>query len=137
MNQKILNAVNRAFRLPQGYNEENKLAWRTAGRAFFKHVVADLGLPANVLSYNPAGIALSGDFSICAPGQGLYLCINADKGLGEHSYYRGCDPKDKYGTSMKYHNCWFTLPQDAEDYASFLDTLRAQMRRSLAMREGT
>jgi hypothetical protein len=80
--QKI-KAFAKAFELPQGYNAANKEAWHTAGKAFMAMFAKDLGGKA---SYNAAGIACSGDWSVRTDT--LHLCINADKHCGSGGYFR-------------------------------------------------
>lgn len=139
MKQSILTAFAKAYNLRQGYDEENKAAWHKAGKAFFAEVIKDLGLPAkwqssyrtgkpesrDTLSYNAAGIACSGDFSVTCPDFGLYISCNADKiGL---PYYRGSTQRDPYGGGMAFcfHNRSWKPPQDLAQYAALLDGFKA------------
>ncbi len=112
-NQKI-QAFAKAYKLDCAYNEDNKRSWAQAGKDFFSMLAKDLGGKA---SYNPAGIACSGDWAVRTPS--LYVCINADKLCGSAGYYRRED-----GREMGRNHSWYP-PTNVREY----DTLVAHLQR--------
>lgn len=84
--QKI-KAFAKAFELDCGYNESNKRTWALAGKAFMAMLAKDLGGKA---SYNPAGIAVSGDWSVRTDT--LYLSVDSLRGYFRREVGRAMGP---------------------------------------------
>jgi hypothetical protein len=97
------------------YNEEYKSEFKKIGRKFCNLLVKELELDEHKISYNPAGIACSGDFSMFGRRQDrtFYLHFNAD-GIccGAQGFFRTAkDFKDYTGG----YNVWFTFTDSIEN----------------------
>lgn len=73
------------------YNEELKKKFKSLGRSALKEVLNSIGpVVESEISYNPGGIAVSGDFHLkvmFAPNQGVDVFFNLD-GFGNYITYR-------------------------------------------------
>lgn len=100
-----------------GYDAEAKARWAAAGRRFFNMLRKELG---GKVSYNPAGIACSGDFSLRTDN--LYVCINTDMSWG---YYRAevPIPGRKGNQKMGTNNPW-RPPEDKEAFHALVERMR-------------
>lgn len=110
--QKI-KAFAKAFMLDCSYNEENKREWALAGKAFMVMLAKDLGGKA---SYNQAGIAVSGDWSVRTDT--LYVAINADK----FGSARGCFRRETNHIMGPHH--WWKPPTTVAEYDRLVSNLQ-------------
>lgn len=97
-----------------GYDDQAKARWAAVGCRFFARLQKELG---GTVSYNPAGIACSGDFTLRSGT--LFVCINADWGSRSQGYYRR-----EVGSRYGVNNTW-DAPRDEEEFQRLVRSMRA------------
>lgn len=100
------------------YDEVSKGRWQRAGARVARRFAKDLGGKA---SWNPGGIAVEGDHSVCAPGCWLELC--GSRYPWGSLLFRKATPEDKYGACSI--NQWAPLPSNEDEYQALLAKVRA------------
>jgi hypothetical protein len=91
-----------------GYHEERKKEFTRLGKKILKEIASLLRLEKGTydLSYNPGGIAVSGDITLHTD----QLYVNFSQSGVPHAFmYRGCDGRKDYG-SRNHSNRW--MPWD-------------------------
>jgi hypothetical protein len=106
-----------------GYNSDKKEIYRKLGQEILKAIVLKLGLKEGEyrLSWNPGGIAISGDHVLHTEKFYLALEDNCDIGWG---YYRKCNGSKDYSGERNISFPWSTFPENFNNIVEQLQKLQ-------------
>lgn len=78
---KKIKRLQKAMELESSYNEINKKEFKAASTGFLKELANNLDFVESKVSFNPGGVAVSGDACLMGmydDNQGLYISFNSD-----------------------------------------------------------
>ncbi|MGV2887617.1 hypothetical protein [Paenibacillus taichungensis] len=104
------------------YNEMGKNEFKRTSTAALRQIAKDIGLNVSKVSFNPGGIAVSGDASLYGmweENKGIYVTISQGFGGNRIMYRTIKHMKDYTGGT----NQWANVEESCADYEAFLDRL--------------
>ena len=103
-----------------GYNSELKAEYQRLGKKILKKIVDCLGLKRGEyrLSWNPGGIAVSGDHTLHTDK--FYLALSDNCNMGSF-YYRTCSSMRDYCGNQNIHISRDTFP---DKFSNLIESLR-------------
>ena len=107
MDKKIERLV-KAMKADSSYNEVNKKEFKLAATGFLKELAKNLNFTEVKVSFNPGGVAVSGDATLMGmynENEGVYISFNSD-GLDGAIMFRPIKSMKDYRGG---NNVWFNL----------------------------
>lgn len=122
-NKSIVRMVKIMTTQDLSYNSTGKVEFKRTSTATLRQVAKDLGLLSSFkVSFNPSGIAVSGDASLYGMWEeGKGICVTISQGFGGNRImYRTIKHMTDYIGGV---NQWADVEDAVSDYESFIDRL--------------